>query len=800
MREFNKKIRILVATALLTTLTTGFAFGSAIGDVLYQATIPITDDILWDEKIAINTNGGVQHAFITHIDTQGGSVEPYVYVGDVTGRSSMTQIAAQLKQEGYTVVTGINGDFFDTSSGTPLGMSIHDGKIKNTGAPYSNAIGFREDGSVFVAPVVLTHSFIIEKGEHHLEDDAVIDSANDSEAFENNVTTNIINGEENEGGNESMGINYGEPYSFGEINKPKGAANGLHFYNRQYGPTTKTIGNNVEVVLEAEASPEPMINQPLRATVKAIYFNASNTPIGDKEIVLSADSTTFNATLLSALVSGDYVTFSVEDQQNIWNQAKEAIGAHQIIAENGMVKINDSSLNPRTCIGIKEDGSLMLFAVDGRNPGYSVGMKLVDIAHYLIERGCTTVVNMDGGGSTSFMARLPGYEDSKIINRPSDGRERLVSNAVFFVKKDVTKELFSRLHIYPLSSYMMPSSEMQLEIKGTDRDYDPVEVPYYLYYSADSRVGTITTDGIVIAGENEAVGDVFVQAGPVRATKTIRVTKDIEFYPDTERVLIEPENATDISIKAYHKSYIPVITQDNLFSWECDPRIGVIDQNGFFVATNQTGRSGNIYISYNGQKKTIPVQVGPEKEPFYDTGEHWAKQYIENLASKGIVNGMGDNLFEPDTQLTKAQFLTMIANIVYDIKIESDMQYFTDVYAEDWYAKYVNWAYENGIVNGNPDGTFQPNAPITREQMALILDNFVKADGINYEIVSEESVVFTDENDISSWSYDAVKMVALAGIINGRPEGNYDPQGLATRAEASKVIHGVVSLIENEKI
>ena len=83
-----------------------------------------------------------------------------------------------------------------------------------------------------------------------------------------------------------------------------------------------------------------------------------------------------------------------------------------------------------------------------------------------------------------------------------------------------------------------------------------------------------------------------------------------------------------------------------------------------------------------------------------------------------------------------------------------------------------------------------------RRCLHVVLNNFVNAKEITYGPL-KESVIFTDESNISPWSYEAVNRVALAGIINGRPDGNYDPQGFATRAEASKVIYGVVNLIEN---
>ena len=138
----------------------------------------------------------------------------------------------------------------------------------------------------------------------------------------------------------------------------------------------------------------------------------------------------------------------------------------------------------------------------------------------------------------------------------------------------------------------------------------------------------------------------------------------------------------------------------------------------------------NLYVEYNNNSIEIPVQVGAYIVEFTDTTNHWAKTYIGTLAGMNILDGMGDNTFAPDGSLTRAQFVAMLAKMTDGIDITAAASAgFTDVNEKDWYFGYVNWGYENGIVNGMGDGTFSPNASITREQMAVMLCNYARSVG-----------------------------------------------------------------------
>lgn len=171
---------------------------------------------------------------------------------------------------------------------------------------------------------------------------------------------------------------------------------------------------------------------------------------------------------------------------------------------------------------------------------------------------------------------------------------------------------------------------------------------------------------------------------------------------------------------------------------------------------------------------------------FADIDSHWAKEQISFLASLRVVNGTAAETFSPDTQVTRAMFVTVLGRL-FALETSGGTTAFTDVAETDWFAPYVRWAAENGIVNGYEDGRFAPDTPISREQMAAILIRFCNAFGYALPEVNEP-MTFADADAISAWAADSVSLAQRTGLVNGRDGGVFDPVGTATRAEMCAVI------------
>jgi hypothetical protein len=178
---------------------------------------------------------------------------------------------------------------------------------------------------------------------------------------------------------------------------------------------------------------------------------------------------------------------------------------------------------------------------------------------------------------------------------------------------------------------------------------------------------------------------------------------------------------------------------------------------------------------------------------FTDIANHWAKENIEFVVSRGLLSGTSNTTFSPNTAMTRGMFVTALGRLAEADVSKYTKSSFSDVTADAYYMGYVEWATKNGIVKGISDGKFAPDQSISREQMAVIMANYAKVIGFDLPKVHAENT-FADNAKISTWAKDAIKTVQMAGIISGKNGNLYDPQGTATRAEVSAVLKRFVEL------
>ena len=174
------------------------------------------------------------------------------------------------------------------------------------------------------------------------------------------------------------------------------------------------------------------------------------------------------------------------------------------------------------------------------------------------------------------------------------------------------------------------------------------------------------------------------------------------------------------------------------------------------------------------------------------SSDSWYAEYVTALADKGIVNGKTETEFAPNDSITRAEFVKIIAGIAgADLTAAEGETSFSDVASNSWYAPYVAWASENGVVTGS-GGKFNPNSRITRQDMAVIIMRYVdQLSGKELEIVNDK-VSFNDSGEISSYAADAVSLMQQAGIISGKGGNTFAPKESATRAEACKMLYMIM--------
>lgn len=169
---------------------------------------------------------------------------------------------------------------------------------------------------------------------------------------------------------------------------------------------------------------------------------------------------------------------------------------------------------------------------------------------------------------------------------------------------------------------------------------------------------------------------------------------------------------------------------------------------------------------------------------------YWAYDFITTLKDMGIINGKDNGNFEPDAQLTRAEFAKMIA-VAFGLTATSDDSKFVDCTANDWYTEFVNAVAEAGYVNGKDDANFGANDPISRQEICTILGRILGVEDAG-------ELNFTDADSIADWAQAAVAALVEMGVVNGYEDGTFNGAANATRAEVAKMLVTFLTAIAAE--
>ena len=195
----------------------------------------------------------------------------------------------------------------------------------------------------------------------------------------------------------------------------------------------------------------------------------------------------------------------------------------------------------------------------------------------------------------------------------------------------------------------------------------------------------------------------------------------------------------------------------------------------------------------------MALMRGIDVPQFTDVAEDaWYHDYVYDLVYRGVVNGMTATTYEPEGKLTRAQFVKLLACSLEEaetLKTYEGQHPFTDSEGH-WAETYIAWAKDKGIVEGVSATEFDPEAPITREQMATIFGRYALKQGIELPKSENAAGSFPDADKISEYAREFVELMRIAGILNGYEDGTFRPQGNATRAEAAKLFSLFLSITD----
>lgn len=574
--RFLKKLLLSIFCFLIVFVSFGFvlktnvnAISNGIGTIndTYSRTILKDMTYIYTDS----NNGDPQKNYVLTYNPATSGVRALAMFGEYEfGGDTISTNVRLAESRGYTVIAGVNASPFDTSNGVTVGTIISNGKIIscNNGRSGYDSFAIRSDGTMFIGRSDLSLSF----------------------------TT---------ADNKTIKIN--------SINKQKKTENNnVYLFTDDFATDTKTLASSCEVVL-TYVSGDLSLGKNLVCKVEKINQNVTRTPIEKGKFVLTGP----NLAGLGYINEGEEIIFDFKSNDTTydWNDVTDSIcGFYQILDDGKVMSAidGDSVVHPRTTIGFKENGEIVLYVVDGRQPNFSIGLSDRACAEYMASLGCVDAIRMDGGGSSAMTIRFPGDETITTVNSPSDGQERHDSDCLLLVLSedhDSTVGDDYLLHAYPNSIKLLQNTVTNITVKATDTKYNPKPVPQYsMEVSGD--VGKILDDGSFQARSGEGTGSIKITGGNAETTVKISVTDKVnELYASVNNLALGPNEEYTLSVKAYYNNEL-LIASNEAFTWSCDDGLGTINEKGVFTSSTEAGKSGYIHVSYGSVSARVLVTVG----------------------------------------------------------------------------------------------------------------------------------------------------------------------------------------------
>ena len=575
MKHFlQKPLSLLMALSLAAALTVPAAASDALGNDLTSR------DTLLNEKTQLSTNVFWSSSssdlrtenLITYMPNK--AVTPIVTFGDVlTDKSKVSTMAKQLEEQGYRVVAGINGDFYNVGTGLPIGIVVTDGLLRSSDAGYY-AVGFRKDGSAVLG----------KPGVKVTADLGYKDAASGIR-----ITRQLAG-----------------------VNKARVSAGGIYLYTYEFNDrhTTGNTEAGIDVICSVEDG-QLAIGDTLTLRVEQVVEAAAATAIREGQVVLSVNlkSDAYHVNALRYVPVGAEINVDVTAASDEWNDVDYAVGALYSLVENGAaVSSLQAGAAPRTAVGQRADGSLVFYTIDGRKPGHSIGASMSQVAARLIELGCETALCLDGGGSTTLSITEPDELAAKTVNKPSEGSERAVTNHIFLVADNEPSGRLSHFYVSADYDYVLAGSKVNISAAAVDTNFIPMEKRYDLWASDGELDGNVLTtpsrggDITVTAESGSKHGETTVHAIKTPDSVSIRNSSGTVL----KELTVSPGSTTALTAAAVY-SHLPLKADPEAFTWTVEGNIGTIDQQGRFTAA--TPGTGTITASAGGQSATVNVTV-----------------------------------------------------------------------------------------------------------------------------------------------------------------------------------------------
>ena len=581
MTTFQKIISIALSFLFISAGISAEVFAGSSMTELWTGELTLNNQMTLYDGVYYNSANEEKAVENYIVYEPGSAVTPMIaYGNDIYGAAGINRIYELEESAGNHIVAASNGDYFTIATGVSLGTAIKEGVIRSGEHSSFETVGFWSDGSAKIGRL--------------------------------NLSVNITN--ENTAGSFTK-VNF---------NKTLTKDSGVVLFSSDFGDTNEATISSKNVVVDIESG-EAAPGGTIEGRIAYIADAAGKLVLNDEQLVISiASQTPYSSVLatINAMQAGNRINVDFETD-NDWKDVEYAIGAERRLVTSGAVQeFTDITRAPRTAIGIKADGDIVLYTVDGRQSNYSMGMTYAELAVRMKELGCVDAVNLDGGDSTMLFATYPGYESKQQVNQSSGSTLRRCGNYILFKNNKSPSSTIKHIHVYPYNQMILSGATMQLEVRASDSNYFYVKPPSsgIAYSLSSSSLGTISSDGIFTAGSKAGTGDLRARYNGLSGSAAITVVSSPDsialvssdtgtFLPDT--MAISAGESFAFSATATYKM-LSVLSDDSSYIWSVSGNIGTIDENGLFTATTTGLGAGTITATAGNKSDSIEVTIVTE--------------------------------------------------------------------------------------------------------------------------------------------------------------------------------------------
>lgn len=576
MRNRLKKIMAAMLVTMVFLTFPVCAADSGAGTMTSSVRTFIASGLSYYSRTFAETDGKRQKSAGLELSPNG-DVYPIVMACDtIWGGLTMDAMVGYAQQQGYNVVGAVNTAFYN-SPGVPIGIVVENGVFKSS-----------SDG---------LHAFaIMNDGSYYISRDPQVDLQ----------LSNVAWGSENQ--------------RITQFNKLF-TENGLYMYSSAYSTVSTRVDKDetvwaVRLLIEEGAL---TLDGTVKLTVVEVLPETGAVPIGDEYMVLTASVDGPYSDLWRQFSVGDSVTLEISCSDEKLEQAKYITGCGDILVEDGAIADSTDWMhyiggeNPRTMIGWREDGTLVLYAAEGRNPGTADGLTLQMAAEEMLRQGCVYAVNMDGGGSTILGVRLPGQTTVEELNVLSDGGQRQCASYLLLVTDAQSDGVPKHWHLKQNHMTVLPNQQVRLSAFATDGALYPTNAEQSLVYG-DHR--GLLTENLFVAPKDGGTyridiwGENGYGEGEITVISDPTVLKVVDQWGRMPRAVhLAVGDKLPLRVIASHNG--AVISADHTaITYEMSTSLGYVDENNVFVADALCGTQGVLTVRIGDYSQQIQVTVG----------------------------------------------------------------------------------------------------------------------------------------------------------------------------------------------